>query len=128
MTSPAPDAAVPDSPEPEPEPEPDAGAIVAARRVTVRRAPRIGRIVVLGAGLGAIVTFILTAIFPVDPLVGFGALFGYFLLFGVPIGAAVGAIFAITLDIIASRRAKQLDAEHERVDAPVEQLEGELED
>ena len=121
MTSPAPDAAVPDSP------EPDGAATNAARQVTVRRAPRIGRIVVLGAGLGAIVTFILTAIFPVDPLIGFGALFGYFLLFGVPIGAAIGAIFAITLDIIANRRAKQLDAEHERVDAPAEQLEGELE-
>lgn len=105
----------------------DPRATISSGRVTVRRAPRIGRFVVLGAGLGAIATFILTALFKVDPLVGFGALFGYFLLFGVPIGASVGAIFAITFDAIATRRGKQLDAQRESVDAPEEQLEGDLE-
>ena len=94
----------------------------------MRRAPRIGRFVVLGGGLGAITTFILTALYPIDPLVGFGALLGYFLLFGVPIGAAVGAIFAILFDVIATRRARQLDAERESVDVPDEALEGQLED
>ena len=94
----------------------------------MRRAPRIGRFVVLGGGLGAITTFILTALYPIDPLVGFGALLGYVLLFGVPIGAAVGAVFAILFDVIATRRARQLDAERESVDVPDEELEGQLED
>lgn len=101
---------------------------VVADQVTVRRAPRIGRFLVLGAGLGAIVTFILTALFPVDRLVGFAALFGYFALYGIPIGAGVGAIFAILLDLVATRREKRLDVERISVDAPEVQLEGELED
>lgn len=97
-------------------------------RVTVRRAPRYPRFIILGAGLGAVVTFILTALFPVDPQVGFAALLGYFMLFGVPAGAALGGTFAIVLDAIATRRAKQLTAERTTVDAPDEPLEGDLED
>ena len=49
-----------------------------AREVSVRRAPRVSRFLILGAGLGAVVAFILTAAFEVDPEVGFGASFGYF--------------------------------------------------
>ncbi len=141
MTSPAADGAVPsdsapngaaarpvDSVTPVAAAAVEPGATVASDQVTVRRAPRIGRFVVLGAGVGAIVTFILTALFPVDKLVGFGALFGYFALYGIPIGAGVGALFAILFDVIATRRAKRLHAERIRVDAPDVQLEGELED
>ncbi len=97
-------------------------------RVSVRRAPRYPRFIILGAGLGAVVTFILTASYPVDPEVGFGALFGYFLLFGIPAGAALGGTFAIVLDAVATRRAKQLTAERTAVDAPDVALEGDLED
>jgi pimeloyl-ACP methyl ester carboxylesterase len=81
------------------------------RRVTVRRAPKYPRFIILGAGLGAVVTFVLTNLFPVDPLVGFGPLFGYLLLFGVPAGAALGAIVAILLDAVATRRAREVEAE-----------------
>ena len=58
--------------------------------MSVRRAPRVSRFLVLGAGLGAVVAFILTAVFEVDPDVGFGASFGYFALYGIPIGLVLG--------------------------------------
>ncbi len=130
--SPDPDAAAAPSASPEAR---EQGAVAAEReavstgdRVSVRRAPRYPRFIVLGAGLGAIVTFVLTASFPIDESVGFGPLFGYFLLFGVPAGAALGGIVAVVLDVIATRRAKQFDAERTTVDAEPEELEGELED
>lgn len=85
--------------------------VVSEDRVTVRRAPRITRFLILGAGLGAIATFILTALYPIDQKVGFGPLFGYFLLFGIPAGAALGGIIASVLDIISTRRSKSLTAE-----------------
>jgi hypothetical protein len=66
--------------------------------VRIRRAPKIPTFLILGGGLGAIVSFILTALFPVDPAVGFGALFGYFALYGVTGGVLLGAIVAIVLD------------------------------
>lgn len=105
-----------------------AGAVTSTGRVTVRRAPRYPRFIILGAGLGAIVAFVSTAILPVDPTVGFGALFGYFALFGVSLGAALGGLVAIILDSVASRSASELAAERTVVDAPPEEVEGTLED
>jgi hypothetical protein len=84
--------------------------------VTVRRIPRYSRFLIIGAGLGAVVTFILTASFPSDPNVGFGALFGYFLIFGVPAGAVIGALVAIVLDASLKRRARNVMAERTTVD------------
>jgi hypothetical protein len=84
--------------------------------VTVRRIPRYSRFLIIGAGVGAIATFILTASFPSDPSIGFGALFGYFLLFGMPAGALIGAIMAILLDTVLTRRARNGMAERTMVD------------
>lgn len=80
--------------------------------VSVRRIPRYSRFLILGAGIGAVTTFIFTASFPVDSSVGFSALFGYFLLFGIPAGALLGAVAAIVLDANLNRRAKTAFAEH----------------
>lgn len=89
---------------------------VAAAEVRIRRAPRYSIFLILGGGLGAIVTFVLTALFPVDPAVGFGALFGYFAIYGVPAGVLVGAFVAIVLDRVSSRRSKSVVVEHTTVD------------
>lgn len=85
--------------------------------VRIRRAPKVATFLILGGGIGAIVTFILTAIFPVDPEVGFGALFGYFALFGVTAGVVVGALVAIILDRRADRNARTVTAVHEKTGA-----------
>lgn len=74
--------------------------------VTLRRAPRVGVFLVFGALLGALVTLVLTSLFPTDPAVGFVASYAYFSLFGVPAGLLFGALVAIVLDAIASRRAR----------------------
>ena len=84
--------------------------------VSIRRAPKIATFLILGGGLGAIVTFILTAIYPVDPSVGFGALFGYFALYGVTAGVLAGAVVAIVLDRTSTRRARTVSAIVEKTD------------
>ncbi len=88
-------------------PAPEAGT----EKVTVRRAPKIPAFLIVGGGVGAIVTFIFTALFPVDPLVGFGALFAYFALFGVTAGVLVGAILALLFDRRSKARATSAEAE-----------------
>ena len=85
--------------------------------VSVRRAPRFPRFIILGAGVGAIGSFVGTAAFPIDPAVGFGPTFGFLLLFFVPAGVAFGTTIAVVLDVIASRRAKTLAAERFTVEA-----------
>jgi hypothetical protein len=79
-------------------------------QVRIRRVPKIPVFIVGGAILGEIVTIILTASFPADPSVGFGAILGYFSIYGVTAGVAFGAIVAIVLDRILARRAKTLTA------------------
>lgn len=88
-------------------PEPEAGT----EKVTLRRAPKIPAFLIVGGGVGAIVTFILTSLFPVDPLVGFGPLFAYFALFGVTGGVLLGAILALIVDRRSKKRAKPGEAE-----------------
>ena len=113
------------TPEPDSDPEVDSGSkpgpqepsrSTVETEVTMRRIPRYSRFLILGAGLGAVATFILTASFPSDPKVGFGALFGYFLIFGVPAGVVIGAVIAIALDTGLKRRARNVMAEHTTVD------------
>lgn len=89
-------------------PAPDAGT----ETVTVRRAPKIPAFLIVGGGIGAIVTFILTSLFPVDPLVGFGPLFAYFSLFGVTGGVLLGAILALIVDRRSKKRATSGEAEY----------------
>jgi hypothetical protein len=80
-------------------------------KVTVRRAPKFPAFMIVGGGVGAIVTFIVTNLFPVDPAVGFLPLFGYFALYGITAGVVLGAVLALILDRVATRRAKQVDVE-----------------
>jgi len=83
-------------------------------QVTVRRAPKYPAFMIVGGGIGAIVTFILTALYPVDPLVGFGPTFAYFCLFGVPLGVVIGAVLAIILDRRSTKRSRTASVEVER--------------
>lgn len=88
--------------------------------VRVRRAPKFGAFMVVGAGIALILTLIVTSLFPVDPSVGFGALFGYFCIYTIPAGVAIGAIIALVLDRRSLKRARTVAAEHEAVEAVAE--------
>jgi hypothetical protein len=86
--------------------------------VSIRRAPRYARFLLVGAALGVIAALIATSVFPVDKNVGFSAMFGYLLLYGVPIGLALGAATAVLLDRRATRRATTVIAGKMTVQAP----------
>lgn len=87
--------------------------------VTIRRAPKFPAFMILGGALGAVATLIVTSLFPADPAVGFGALFGYFAIYGVTAGVVLGAVVAIILDRVSARSARNVAVEREVV-PPVE--------
>ncbi len=87
-------------------------------QVRIRRVPKFGVFIALGAVVGAIVSFVLTSLYPADPTVGFAATFAYVALFGVTAGAVVGAAIAILLDRLLARRAKTVAAERDVVAPP----------
>jgi len=118
----------PNSPE-TPEPSPAAGVDGTAAEpletdqttdtVTVRRAPRYGRFITLGAIVGAIVALILTFGFSGEPVEGEliefdkGQVFGFLLLVCGTIGAALGAVVALIIDRASARRTRSVTVEHE---------------
>ncbi|WP_242609629.1 hypothetical protein [Agromyces ramosus] len=88
--------------------------------VTVRRAPRYGRFITLGALLGAVVALIVTFAFSGQPAqpeleLGFdrGQVFGFLLLLCATIGAALGAVVALLIDRGSAKRAKSVLVVHE---------------
>lgn len=85
----------------------------ASQQVGVRRAPKLGVFLLTGAALGAIVTLILTGLFPADPNVGFFASFAYFCVFGIPAGLLLGAVVGLLLDRRSRRRVRMVTAERE---------------
>lgn len=91
---------------------------VSESEVSIRRAPKVGVFLALGAVLGLVVTLILTSLFEADPNVGFFASFAYFCLFGVPAGLLLGALVAIVLDAISTRRARTVTVARDEVSDP----------
>lgn len=84
-------------------------------RVRVRRAVRIPRFLVLGGILGAIVALVSTLVQPDNGKYTQIQVFGFLALFAVPIGILLGGLVAVILDAIITRRAVELDAEHEAI-------------
>ncbi len=95
---------------------PAAAPEAAVERATVRRAPKLGVFLVVGAAIGALVTLVLTSMFPADPNVGFAATYAYFLVYGIPLGLLVGGVVGLLLDRRSLKRAREIDVAHERVD------------
>ena len=85
--------------------------------VSIRRAPRLGVFLVIGALVGGIGTLVLTSLQPADPNVGFVATFAYLLLYGIPAGVVLGALAGLVLDASSRRRARTVTVEHQAVDA-----------
>lgn len=87
-------------------------------QVAIRRAPKLGVFLIVGAVLGALATLILTSLFPADPEVGFFASFAYFCVFGIPAGVLVGGLIGLLLDWRSRRRVRTVTAERQGVDDP----------
>ena len=88
---------------------------------TVRPVPRYGVFIGLGVVLGIIVAGILAAVGSYEPskvldvVYPPGQVFGFALLWTVPIGVALGGGVALILDRVARRHARVVRVEHERV-------------
>lgn len=91
-------------------------AAAETQQVRIRRAPKLGVFLVLGALVGAFVTLILTSLFPADPNVGFAASYAYFCLYGVPAGVVVFGLIGLAFDRRSTRKARTVTVEHEQVD------------
>jgi len=89
---------------------------VEVQEATVRRAPKLGVFLVVGAAFGALVTLVLTSLYPADPNVGFGASYAYFLVYGIPLGLLLGGLLGLALDRRSRRRIRTVEVEHQRVD------------
>ncbi|MFJ3036202.1 hypothetical protein ACIPC2_17480 [Curtobacterium pusillum] len=119
---------------PDERPAPAPNAVTSSDEVTIRRAPKFGVFIVGGALLGFVATLIVVSLtMNIDrgdqqETASFGSLVGYFSLWGVTIGAFVGAVVAVVLDRVFARRAARLTAERVEVELPPETVEGEIED
>lgn len=90
--------------------------------VRMRRAPRIGLFLTLGALPGAAVAVVLTFAFdgtahPSEIGVQYSQMqvLGFLLLIGVAAGLVLGAIVALVLDRVSTRRSRDVRIDRERV-------------
>ncbi len=86
--------------------------------VRIRRAPKFSVFLILGALVGIFVSLVLTASFPIDPTVGFGATFGYFAIYGFVGGILSGAIVALIFDRVLRRSARTVRVTVDRLQVP----------
>ncbi|WP_353814655.1 hypothetical protein [Agromyces sp. SYSU T00266] len=86
---------------------------VTSDAVTVRRSPRYGSFLLLGAALGVLVALILTFAFPENEQFDRGQVFGFLLLWCGAGGLALGGAAALVIDRVLSRRRGTAVAEHE---------------
>lgn len=92
-----------------------------ATEASIRPVPRFGVFMGLGAVLGVIVAGILTAVgsyeksAALDVVYPPGQVFGFALLWTVPIGIALGGAVALILERVARRYARVVRVEHERI-------------
>ncbi|MGF2949164.1 potassium transporter Trk [Microbacterium alcoholitolerans] len=88
---------------------------------TIRPVPRYGVFIGLGVVLGIIAAGILTAFGSYEPSPTLsvvyppGQVFGFALLWTVPIGIALGGGVALILERLARKRARIVRVEHERI-------------
>jgi hypothetical protein len=81
------------------------------RTVRVRRSPKVGVFLGFGVLVGVAAAALITVLTPADGQYPTGQVLGFTALLLVPVGAALGALVAIVLDLVATRRARVVEAE-----------------
>jgi hypothetical protein len=66
---------------------------------------------IVGGVVSTIVTFLLTWLYPIDPVVG-APLYGLFVVFGVAIGVTVGSVMAFAVDWRSEHTMVQLEVRY----------------
>ncbi|MCT9819325.1 potassium transporter Trk [Microbacterium sp. W1N] len=96
-------------------------------KAQLRRSPKYGVFLTVGAALGVIVALVLTFAFGGDdksPFTGViysdSQVFGFLALFCATVGLVVGGIVALILDRTLSRRAREVAVDRERHVTPPE--------
>lgn len=104
--------------------DPEEHASVTEAQVRVQRSPRYFRFMFAGAIVFAVVAAVLTFAFPDGPTYDKGSVFGFLLAICVTIGIVVGAVVALIIDRIATRRARSVAADRIDVRVPDETAAG----
>ncbi|RIX30181.1 hypothetical protein [Amnibacterium setariae] len=98
------------------------------RTVRVRRSPRIGVFLLLGAALGVLGAIVAVNVTPDSGDISTGQAIGFLSLLLAPLGALLAGVVAIVLDRIAERRARTVEAERIEPPAPVAAQDGAMQD
>ncbi|OJX62897.1 MAG: hypothetical protein BGO95_02110 [Micrococcales bacterium 73-13] len=86
------------------------------RTASIRRVPRYGVFIGLGAIVGILVTVAVTTAFPADPNVGMWATVAYMSLYGITGGVLLGALAALVADRVSRRSARTVTVERGAVE------------
>ena len=89
------------------------------RQVRVRRSPKIGVFLLVGAVVGALVAVVAVNVTPPDATIPAPQAIGFLVLLLAPVGAAVAGAIALLIDRGAERRSRIVDAERTTAAAPV---------
>jgi hypothetical protein len=89
------------------------------RSVRVRRSPKIGTFLLIGAVVGVLVAIIAVNVTPADATISTPQAIGFLALLLAPLGAALGAVVALIVDRLSERGARVVEAERVSPRPPV---------
>ena len=81
------------------------------QQVRVRRSPKVGVFLLVGAIVGVVAAIVLVSVTPQDPEIPTAQAVGFLAVLLAPVGALVGGLVALLLDRRSERRARTVDAE-----------------
>jgi membrane-bound ClpP family serine protease len=81
------------------------------QQVRVRRSPKVGVFLLLGAIVGVAAAIVLVSVSPQDAEIPTAQAVGFLAVLLAPVGALVGGLVALVLDRRSERRARTVDAE-----------------
>jgi uncharacterized membrane protein YcjF (UPF0283 family) len=92
-------------------------AVASEQQVKVRRTPRYGRFMILGAAVFAAAALIVTYSFPQGQGYNRNEVFGFVVVTAIAVGVAVGALAALIANLVTRRTERTLTAD--RIDVRV---------